>query len=220
MKLENKNHPLHKMYIVCPECSTRFTIPQQQIGPAGRKVKCSRCSSVWHYQPGAQVRITPVIATPASSTYAATELSSGVNLPVPLPLKPAHTRAPAPQILVGLVILLSLLLFSGRPGWKFLIKFRELAIENIRIENQPETGRIIVSYTIANSSDHKVAMPLARVRLMDGNNIAVKDHVEDKGGMILAPSQYISMTTEFEAPLTPAKYVDITLGNKLDFLLR
>ena len=41
------------MELSCPQCDTRFTIADEALGPAGRKVRCSVCSHVWHAMPAA-----------------------------------------------------------------------------------------------------------------------------------------------------------------------
>src|SRR5690348_15952973 len=35
------------MLIVCPNCSTSYTVEQGSLGPAGRTVRCARCKSTW-----------------------------------------------------------------------------------------------------------------------------------------------------------------------------
>ncbi|HET7848636.1 MAG TPA: MJ0042-type zinc finger domain-containing protein [Pseudolabrys sp.] len=35
------------MLIVCPSCSTSYTVEQGSLGPAGRTVRCARCKSTW-----------------------------------------------------------------------------------------------------------------------------------------------------------------------------
>ncbi len=36
------------MELVCPNCSTRFNVPDHALGTNGRSVKCSQCNHVWH----------------------------------------------------------------------------------------------------------------------------------------------------------------------------
>ncbi len=35
------------MILSCPNCQTRFSVQAQNLGPAGRKVRCAKCSHVW-----------------------------------------------------------------------------------------------------------------------------------------------------------------------------
>jgi predicted Zn finger-like uncharacterized protein len=35
------------MILTCPECATRYFLPDVQIGVAGRKVKCAQCGATW-----------------------------------------------------------------------------------------------------------------------------------------------------------------------------
>lgn len=36
------------MRSTCPSCDTAYTIPDDRIGPKGRKVRCTRCGEQWH----------------------------------------------------------------------------------------------------------------------------------------------------------------------------
>lgn len=42
------------MIISCSECSTRYVVAPRAIGPAGRRVKCSKCGHVWFEEPPAE----------------------------------------------------------------------------------------------------------------------------------------------------------------------
>ena len=39
------------MRAICPTCDTAYTIPDGRIGPAGRKVRCTRCGEEWRVMP-------------------------------------------------------------------------------------------------------------------------------------------------------------------------
>lgn len=39
------------MIVSCPECHTKFNLPDGRIGPSGANLRCSRCSTVFHYPP-------------------------------------------------------------------------------------------------------------------------------------------------------------------------
>lgn len=41
------------MEIACPNCAKRFRVPEEKLGPSGRKVRCAGCGNVWFQQPAA-----------------------------------------------------------------------------------------------------------------------------------------------------------------------
>ena len=41
------------MIISCPSCETSFKVDAASLGPAGRRVRCSKCGHVWHAEPDA-----------------------------------------------------------------------------------------------------------------------------------------------------------------------
>ncbi len=36
------------MILSCPNCATRYTLTEAQLGPQGRKVRCAACKTTWH----------------------------------------------------------------------------------------------------------------------------------------------------------------------------
>jgi len=59
------------MELSCPQCGTLFSLPDEALGPAGRKVRCSVCAHVWHASPEEKddtltldLAITPRVAMP------------------------------------------------------------------------------------------------------------------------------------------------------------
>lgn len=39
------------MILTCPNCDTRFKVPNKAIGAEGRQVRCAKCAYVWHAMP-------------------------------------------------------------------------------------------------------------------------------------------------------------------------
>ena len=43
--------------IACPHCSTRYQVPPETLGDAGRKVACAHCGQSWMAEPGAAMPV-------------------------------------------------------------------------------------------------------------------------------------------------------------------
>jgi predicted Zn finger-like uncharacterized protein len=43
------------MIVTCPACATRYSVDPSAISAEGRKVRCTRCSHVWHQMPPADM---------------------------------------------------------------------------------------------------------------------------------------------------------------------
>lgn len=205
------------MYIACPECDTRFVVNSEQIGTHGRKVKCSKCSHIWHQRLDNHLRIEPVLE-PVALT--ATPLGNGINLPALLPIKiPAYLYG-LPVLLIGMIIFMIITLFQDAFGLSSVLNNKDLSIRDLQITNNKELGKIVVNYKVLNSSDKNVNMPLVRIRLFDKDNRVIKSRIDDYSKINLSPSQNVSINTEFVPAPPSTENIDIMIGNKLDFILR
>lgn len=154
------------------------------------------------------------------SSYTPPVIGNGVNLPALLPVKIPEYLFFLPFILIGLIISLTVILFPNIYGISSVLNHPKLNIKDVHVENQKELGKIIISYKVMNSSFKNLQMPLVRIRLIDKNNRAVKSYTDDKTNVTLSPNQYLNIKTEFVAVPASTKNIDITLGNRLDFILR
>ncbi|MCF8494092.1 MAG: zinc-ribbon domain-containing protein [Rickettsiaceae bacterium] len=205
------------MYIACPKCDTKFVVTPEQIGKEGRKVKCSKCSHVWHYKLADQLRIEPIITQP----IAATPLGNGINLPALLPIKIQPYLYVMPVVMIGLIIFMLIMVFPTSLGINTLLNSNNLSIKDVQVQNQKDLDKITISYKIYNSASTIVKMPLVRIRFFDKNGKIVESKIDDQNSNVdMSPHQFIQIKTELVPAPSAADSIDIMIGNKIDFILR
>lgn len=205
------------MYISCPECDTKFVLTPEQIGAEGRRVKCSKCSHVWHQKLDANVKIEPLLSPMPMQDI---QLGNGVNLPALLPIKIPVYMYVMPVLLLIATLFMLVAMFPDKLGIESILSNKHLSVKDITVNHQKDLGKITVSYKVFNASNKEAKMPLIRVRLFDKSNRVLKSSIVDHTQIDLAPKQYLLIKTEF-APAPPsAESVDVMIGNKIDFIFR
>lgn len=79
------------MIVSCPNCDSRFTLPDGALGVAGRKMRCARCEHVWHQMPpeadafdSAAVEAAPAAPVRATAAMAAPAGGGADDGPLPM----------------------------------------------------------------------------------------------------------------------------------------
>lgn len=205
------------MYIACPECDTNFMVLPEQIGPVGRKVKCSNCNQVWHQRlKENQVRMESIFTNDNKFI----PIGDGVNLPALLPIKLSTYIYSLSSIITLMIILLCLILFQDKFNISLASNANDLYLSDVHADNISNINKLMVSYKIVNNSDYDIILPLVRIRLFDENKKLLESYLADQKEIKLTAGQQIQIKTEFISSLLLAKEVDITLGNKFDLVLR
>jgi predicted Zn finger-like uncharacterized protein len=229
------------MSIICPNCQTNFIVSKEQIGIAGRKVKCSQCLHIWHLKLDFLDEKLKHYGCTASGTANGTEENTiineqvdsntkaqnllylagqGANLPVLVPIKTASSSM-MPILWFGVIILLILMIFNQKFNLSsFLTKQNNMIIiDDIHIKQDKKERVIKVSYKINNNSDHNIIVPLIGIRLLNKNHQTVKSYITNQKNTKLLPKQQIEITTNLDTVPASSELLNIMLGNNLDFIL-
>lgn len=74
------------MILCCPACQTQFKVDSAQLGPDGRKVRCTKCSHVWRVGPD---------GNPVATGQFGMKSSKPATQPAVAAETPAQQRGPA-----------------------------------------------------------------------------------------------------------------------------
>ena len=88
------------MILTCPNCATRYQADAAKFQPAGRNVRCAKCSHVWHQDAPSDEAV--VVPEAASGSAAQPEPAASSAAPEPAPAAPIppppEALAPAPRV--------------------------------------------------------------------------------------------------------------------------
>ncbi len=91
------------MQLICPNCGASYDVPDDAIGPKGRKIRCRACETSWHEPPRRAMTPPPPIGLPPIAPVETPPAIESVPQSADEAAKPPRRRGP--WLLLALVVL-------------------------------------------------------------------------------------------------------------------
>lgn len=225
------------MILTCESCSTQFSVTAEQLGEAGRRVKCSRCGHNWFQKPEATEAPAGAEAGAAAAASPAEEALQEPRRrsrpPVVVAKGPKQARlgqklAAVTMLMIGAVLQAVLALHYLGAGGTLLagiglgetraFQFAPLTFE--ALPGQGDKFTLALSGEVKNTSSAALMAPPVRIALLDmhGRQISELDYRFPEGA--LAAGETISFQPKINNIPPSITRVKLDLGNSLERALR
>lgn len=220
------------MHISCPKCSTKFHVDSQAFGDVTRKVKCSKCQHLWNYQLEIlEQNINPLPADGVADTESIFYSNNShaqekneeekrfrdkprIHLPMLIDVaRPQVVTYQAP-IISGLIIILSVLLFSNSVYEKYFFKSKYLQIQQVVLD--AGENELKVRYLIKNNSKYKIFLPPITTKLLDSEENVIKSITDQHKNLAIPAGQVVNIETIFTSTPESAYKVNIDIKNNFN----
>lgn len=192
------------MIITCEKCKAVYCIAEKIIGPFSKRVKCTRCNHVWIVN----VNAAQQIEQPSCYRKIFSKLM--------------------PLFLLINILLINFLFFpelfiSITPFKEIYQKCgiynsADLVLEGFNFEKQNET--ILVNGFIKNAGDEDRFLPNIRYILLDQNKKTIFKYTYLPSKKILRSGEIWPIDSKIINVNFDAEYLQLDIGNKLEFLLK
>ena len=226
------------MILTCPECATRYSVPDEQLGSAGRAVRCAACGTRWTARAEEPLDLSPepvfdaaAAEEPAAvSTLAADELPKLFRDRAQAKLKERQAVANG-VVWAGLAGVFALILgvtvilrqdvarIFPRAAGAYAMAGLPVNLVGLTIENQHaqptlQDGHAALTITgaLRNIRDKPIVPPALKISLLNvaGRPVAVK--FADPAGASIPPGEARHFVVNMLDPPISATEVDITFA--------
>ena len=211
------------MIVSCPSCATRYLIDPAALGREGRRVRCAKCSHIWHEQPPADMPKRVDILPPDDEPRA---VPFGSNLPAVVAQRRRANRLGWLAVTAAVVIIIVAAILVRGPiveAWPpagNLYSAIGLDVKQNDISGlilKPLSPKLLFEGGVAvlvargeirNESDKRQVIPPIRIGVVNAKNVELKYWTFAADQSELKPNSW----TGFETRLTSPPEGKITLN--------
>jgi len=225
------------MILTCPDCATRYSVPDQQLGPAGRTVRCAACGARWTARAEEPLELSPEPAFDAepeepavAPTLAADELPKLFRDRAQAKLKERQAVATG-VVWAGMAGVFALILgvtvimrqdvarIFPRAAGAYAMAGLPVNLVGLTIEGQHAQPTLIdghaaltVSGALRNIRDRAIVAPPLKISLLDPAGRAVAVKFEDPAGASIPPGEARHFVVNLLDPPISATDVEIVFA--------
>lgn len=216
------------MILQCAQCSFRYRVADEKIGPKGRTVRCSHCRHTWFQPPLSKEEALADMERMLQEINAQPKpkpapLKPGANLPVQRDEVPRALKIGALSM-TGLAACLTLFFFV--PGLFGFSPSHGIALADVTLAKIDETKEnrpvYAISGKIINTADKPLSIPIMRITLVDAQGNKLQPWEDSSAqGRELAPGEEIPFNfDDLALRFSSGTRFVIDLGNSLELALR
>jgi predicted Zn finger-like uncharacterized protein len=196
------------MQLTCPNCATTYDVPDNAIGPNGRKIRCRACETSWH-EPPRGIPLTPpppLQPLPGATLVAVAAEPAEEAVSEVQEQAPVRRRRRGPWLLLALTVVVvalgvaaAVLAFGSRQVASRLGLAQDRVPLGIAITREPDWRQIAggsqlfaISGRIWNPTSEEQPVPDIRAELKDKQGHRVYSWTITRPVSRLGPGQQIS----------------------------
>jgi predicted Zn finger-like uncharacterized protein len=220
------------MILTCPNCATRYEADAAKFLPAGRKVRCAKCSHTWH-QPAPPAEVDEAVAVEAAPSLAVEPEQTPLVRPVPVAVESRKLVSAGWRLgaLTGWAALIAVLAFlcwgavQFRQGivavWPQTATFYAaagmdvntvgLAFQDVsyRVTSEDDLPILHIKGKVVNITAREITIPKISASLTDDKRRELYDWKIDADAKSLAPGKSASFSARVPSPPSGARHVDL-----------